>query len=240
MKRIILTTCIAAAWMAGTASGALLAGYAPGTPTDGRVAIGEYGFGGAYPALQARSFMTGGEAYFLDSVDLGAYVYQDYGMGSLALALYTDNSSAPGSVVAGGENLLDVDYGSSPVALEANTLYWFVASVDQSQGDSRYWWDLTASSAFDSDVAGTDLPLSFATKANGAWDISDGASLPMSVYGSVIPEPGTISLTGVGLGIVWLTRRRRMKKGPGGPLQLAKLSPHARSFVKEERQLGLS
>lgn len=235
MKRMITMTCALVGLMAGTASAELLAGYAPGTETVGRVAIGEYGFGGAYPAQQAMSFQTGSEAYYLGYVDIADHVYLDYGNGSLQLALHEDNGSAPGSVVSGAGNLLSPIAPAIAIVLEANKSYWFVASADQSGGDTRYWWDLTSSGTFASDVAGTDLPLTYASNADGSWTTYTGAGLMMSVHGSVIPEPGSVALTGLGMGVLWMARRRKNRRGSEKAVRCVQTAVHSRSFLCEER-----
>lgn len=191
-----------------------------GTPADapyaGRVTVGEYGFGSGFPVLQARPFTTGPMAYNLSSVFFGTNLYHAAGAGGISISVHSNNGTVPGSAVAGGLNLfnataatigLELNAGS-PLTLEANTTYWFVASVDQSIDSTRYWWNQTDSAAFDSDVPGYGLPLSSANDALG-WVAYDGSSLQMQAYGTAIPEPATLSFFGIGGMGVWLARRKR-------------------------------
>ncbi len=198
---------------------ALLVGTPSDAPYAGRVAVGEYGFGSDYPLLQARPFTTGATAYNLTAVSFGTNLYHAAGTGGISVSVYNNSGSVPGSAVAGGLNLFNATAANvdqmlnagTTVTLAANSTYWFVASVDQSSGATRYWWNLTDSAAFDSDVAGYGMPLSSANDASG-WAAYAGSSLQMQAYGTAVPEPATLSLFGLGGMGAWLARRKRQRR----------------------------
>jgi len=194
-----------------------------GTPSDapyaGRVAVGEYGFGSGFPLLQAKPFTTGATAYNLTAVSFGTNLYSAVGTGGISVSVYNNNGSVPGTAVAGGLNLFNATAANvdqmlnagTTVTLAPNSTYWFVASVDQSGGATRYWWNLTDTALFDSDVAGYGLPLSSANDASG-WTAYAGSSLQMQAYGAAVPEPATLSLFGLGGMGAWLVRRKRQRR----------------------------
>ncbi|VGO22464.1 PEP-CTERM sorting domain-containing protein [Pontiella sulfatireligans] len=217
----------------------LLAGTQTNAPNAGRVAVGEYGHGPDSPILQARPFSTGVTAYNLTSIFFGANLTLASGTGGLSVSVYDNNGTVPGSAVAGGMNLFSATSATidqmltavSTITLNANSTYWFVASVDQSSGATRYWWDMTDSAVFDSDVSGTGMPLANANNALG-WASYGGSSMQMSIYGTAVPEPGSLTLMGVGAGGAWLARRKRQRRLNG--YQFEELEYHL-SFVEEER-----
>jgi hypothetical protein len=196
--------------------------------------------GGDYPVLQARSFSTGGSAYNLESILFGPHLNLASGLGGVAVSLCNNNGTVPGTVVSGGLNLFSATSSSigqsllptSVPTLAANSTYWFVISVDQSLGDTKYWWDLTDSAAIDSDFAGTALPLGYANSTDGSsWNRFEGSSMPMSIYGSAVPEPGTLSLMGIGMSGAFFARRKRRRTGQSHEFELPK---YVRPFLEEE------
>lgn len=199
----------------------LLVGTQTNAPYAGRVAVGEWGFGAGSPILQARPITTGSTAYNLTSVYFGTNLYHVAGSGSgaFSVSVHHNNGTVPGSVVAGGLNLFNATAATSggmlnaasTVTLAANSTYWLVASIDQSGGASRYWWNLTDSAAFDSEVAGYGMPLTSANDATG-WAAYPGTGLQMQVYGTAVPEPATFSFFGIGGLGAWLLRSRRQKR----------------------------
>jgi hypothetical protein len=230
--------------MVGLAAQQSQAELLAGTSTNATtvpVAVGNFGLGGDFPVLQARSFFTGGSAYTLESIFFGSHLYHDTGLGGITVSLYSNNGTVPGSAVAGGLNLFSATSATigntllpnSVLTMNANSTYWFVASVDQTLGDTRYWWNLTDSAAFDSDVTGTDLPLGYAnsTTDGASWLRQEDLSMQMSIYGTVVPEPGTLSLMGIGMGGTYYARRRRRSKIPAGGFELPE---YVRPFIEEE------
>ncbi|VGO17557.1 hypothetical protein PDESU_06154 [Pontiella desulfatans] len=224
----------------------LLVGTPTNAPYADRVAVGEWGFGAGSPILQARPITTGAEAYNLTSIFFGDHLYVEPGVGAasggISVSVYGNNGSVPGVPVAGGMNLFNATTltvqemmtATRTVTLAANSTYWFVASVDQSGGATRYWWNLTDSSAIDSGVTGYGMPLTSANNAAG-WQDYPGTGLQMQVYGTAVPEPATLSFFGVGGIGAWLLRRRnqkrfRLKTGP----EFEELD-YSRSFMDEER-----
>ena len=213
---------IVLAWLAALSlntHAALLAGTQTGAPYAGRVAIGEYGFGEDYPIMQARPFRTGSSLFRLESILFSSHLYWENGAGRLLVSLHADNGGVPGSPLAGGSGLFSAPAGSvdqmlnasSSLTLPASTTYWLVASADQTQGATRFWWELTDSALFDSDAAGAGLPLRRANDALG-WIVYSDASMQVSLYGTAVPEPATLAFFSVGGFFSWLMRRKRMRR----------------------------
>lgn len=241
MKKIIILL----SWvlLATGAHAELLAGNTGNATNGTRVALGEWGFGVNSPILQARPMITGSEGYNLTSIFFGSHLYHESGAGGISVSVHADNGSIPGSIVAGGFNLFsatsatigDSLVAGSSLTLAPNSTYWFVVSADQSLGATRYWWNLTDNSALASDVTGFGMPLSNANNALG-WAAYSGAGPLMDVNGTVVPEPATISLFGLGGLGSFLARRkrqRRMRRKTGAKFEEV---AYVISFIDEERE----
>lgn len=206
--------------MGGRSQAALLAGTSTNAPVTGQLAVGDYGLGADYPVLQAKPFSTGGEALLLESISFGSHLQWASGGGNLYVSLFSDSGSLPGAAVPGGQNLFSASSSTvgqillptAILTLQANSTYWFVLGADQSGGATRYWWNETHSGLFDSDFAGTDMPLGRANDALGSWTEYGGATTHMQINGSAVPEPATISLFGLGGFGTYLIRCKRRRR----------------------------
>ncbi|VGO12334.1 hypothetical protein PDESU_00886 [Pontiella desulfatans] len=227
---------------AGQVPAELLVGTTTNTTITAPVAIGDFGLGADYPILQARSFSTGA-ACSLTGLFFGANLYHESGLGGISFSIYTDSTSQPGSLVAGGLNLFSATSATignvlapgASLALDANTAYWLVASVDQTLGSTTYKWNQTDSAAFESDFAGTGMPLAYANGTDGtSWANYSGSSMAMEIH--AVPEPGTISLMGLGFFGSLLARRRRTRKSRSREFELPE---YTRPFLEEETERPL-
>ena len=173
MRTVVLVVVMG---MAATQSQAeLLAGTPADATITAPVAVGDYGLGGNYPVLQARPFSTG-SACSLTALVFGSNLYHESGLGGISFSIYHDSTSRPGGAVLGGQDLFSATEStigqtllpSSVLLLNANSSYWLVASVDQSLGDTKYWWNQTSTSTFETDFGGAGMPLAYANSTDGA------------------------------------------------------------------------
>ena len=68
MKKYLACILVVGALTSLSVRAELLAGTPASASVSGRVSVGEYGLGSAFPVLQARPFSTGGQDYYLDSI----------------------------------------------------------------------------------------------------------------------------------------------------------------------------
>lgn len=178
-------------------------------------------FGGASRYSRAGSFTTGSSTQYLDNITLAI----NGGSGSgFSLALYSNSSSAPGSLIhalSGSTAPTSAgNYAYIPTAttlLNANTTYWWVASVPYVSAGQNIQFNLKSTG-------------SLAETSSSGWTIGDrrgqqqndttwqtfGGSVLFSVSAtSAIPEPGTYAAF-AGLAALGLAAYRR-RKSRGSP-----------------------
>ncbi len=205
-----------------------LFGSLTGTPED---AVPVSPASGGDPAYQ--SFSTGSQAVTLSGLDLIGWVGSLTDGGSMSIALYASNSTAPAATP------LDIlgTYADSSLTTYLNGFSVPVSGLDiQLAADTRYWigiYDSSApgySSSFDwgerfnnSDTVGATGqytvvygqvvpdPYSFFDASNGMT--YDFGPMDMAITGVVtgsVPEPATLGLLGLGLaGVAFSLRKRR-------------------------------
>lgn len=123
------------------------------------------------------------------------------GDGSTHVELFSDNSTAPGTLLRTIGTLADTSLTNSltiydftlstPYELAANTRYWIALVADPTNGSVAAW--SSSDSAAGTGVSGEYLEYqgSIYTNDNGPWN--------MEVMGSAVPEPASIvsALSGI-------------------------------------------
>jgi hypothetical protein len=214
-RRVFLGLALAfLASAAGASAGEILVGNLDQPPvTDPGYLI--YIDGTNFPAQQ---FTTAGWDVELTSIvaSLGDLDPGTGGDFSVEGRLYSDNGTQPGSLLAtflpvtlptsgyaGVEFLL-----SSPLALAANTSYWFELRGSSSDGTGSIYWQYTLST--DRTGPGT-LPnsgITYADPSNPGWQGS-APNEPFLIQISVVPEPSALTLAAIALGVSALAARAR-------------------------------
>jgi hypothetical protein len=165
--------------------------------------------------------------YRLDSVELRMDPVSGF-PGNLAVSLY----SAPAGVIAAPQNFLGhldgpedpttsgvYTYTASSIELAVGTRYLVVVAGSTPIAEGAYMWSAT-------DVAAGNvnwvIPELFYSTSDGlTWEqhIQEGA-LKMAIHATVVPEPSTLCLAGLGLGFLWvlvcMSREPRMRGRPIG------------------------
>jgi hypothetical protein len=162
----------------------------------------------------ADSFSTGSTTIYLTDVKVSLTYFGTIGNGSTHVELFSDSSTAPGTLLTTVGTLADTNLTgsltifdftlSTPFALAANTRYWIGLVADPTNGSVAAW--SSSDSAAGTGVAGQYLEYQGGIYANdnGPWN--------MEVIGSAVPEPSSIvsALSGVLClaGFTWCRKRK--------------------------------
>ncbi|MGP0063897.1 MAG: choice-of-anchor R domain-containing protein [Isosphaeraceae bacterium] len=160
----------------------------------------------------ASSFSTGGASDTLDSVTL---LLENPVAGNATVSIYTDGGLQPGTLVGTLTSpssylgpLVETRFTADGITLSADTTYWVV--LQAAGGEFDWAW---ASSDSGTGVGFTDTWAS-STDAGNSWFAFVGPdSYPLQmIVSATVPEPGSMTLLGLGAGLVLLHRRFRGRR----------------------------
>ena len=142
----------------------------------------------------ADSFSTGSSAIYLTDVKVSLTYFGTIGDGSTHVDLFSDSSTAPGTLLTTVGTLADTNLTnglviydftlSTPYELAANTRYWIGLRADPTNGSVAAW------SSSDS-AAGTGVGSEYLQYQGGIYT-NDNGPWNMEVIGSAVPEPTSI------------------------------------------------
>lgn len=168
-------------------------------------------------AGKALNFVTAsGDDYSLDTVRLSLSGATTDELNNVNLAIWSDDgTSAPIGTLLSDLSYTGNSTGNifefapdSAITLAANTTYWVALASFDNTGESVGWESFTeAATGTASNTAG--LFATGGTGSNpGAWTSSSGLLNAFEVNGTVVPEPSSAALLGLG-GLALILRRRK-------------------------------
>lgn len=183
----------------------------------------------------AQEFTTGSEPVLLESI-VASLGNLDRGSGdfSLIALLYADNGSgsppdlpdptsppAPlatftyslGAIPASGFANVQFD-PTSATALASGTSYWFVLAATSSDGTGSVDWQTTLSTSHSGPGSLPNAGLYFNDPSLGGWSIAPNE--PQLLQVNVVPEPSSVALGAIAMGLVvagasWRRSRRPVR-----------------------------
>ncbi|HWC58203.1 MAG TPA: choice-of-anchor R domain-containing protein [Verrucomicrobiae bacterium] len=190
-----------------------------GHPSTGSIAVGS-------DSWQATVFHTGSNigGYVLDSIQL-ALTPATGDPNSFAVLLYSSIHGG-GEMNYPGSSLGILDGPSNPAAdgiftftpdssiiLSPRTSYFIVLTAGTAVANGAYEW--ASGGSFNSIGGWTVTPLdptidNYQSSNGSTWNLSSGASLQFAISATPVPEPGVLSLLGLG-GAALLWRRWQAK-----------------------------
>ncbi len=233
LQRLALMAFVTAG-MLGTQNARASVLFSTGAPIGGDYINAESFTSGVNNGPLADSFSTGAGGFTLGQVDLN--LGAGTGTGTVSVALYSDNSTFPGAVLASLGSIAESSivgatgvYSFSaftPISLAANTRYWIeLTSTDTSAspGASAMWnyaVDDTGTDAGSTNLSGeyfvnsnTSAASNVGTYPNGSESDTNGPYVmtlsSLSTSPTSAPEPATLGILGIGMAGIRLVRRRR-------------------------------
>lgn len=170
---------------------------------------------GSYNLANAGSFTTGSTGTLLSSITLGLLGGSGTGF---SVGLYSNSSNTPGTLLetltgetapTAAGNYTYTSGGST--VLNANTTYWWVASVPSDSNSVQFNLDYSNAGP-EIAQAGWSYGSNSQQQNAGAWNSYDSPTLKFSVTtGSAIPEPSTYAAL-FGLSALGLAAYRRKQR----------------------------
>jgi hypothetical protein len=194
----------------------------PGTMGPGNYP-GMFGEEGMH-SVQAQSFTTGSESYVLGSIT--PFISSASG-GGFSMALYANGDGTPGELLATltGNTMPEQGLGnsyapSSTVVLDADTTYWWVASIDAGISEGRADMVVNPPGNFSANSAegwsvGHSAQQTTYGDVTGDWNVDGTYAVLFQVDATLAaaPEPTRMLLLGLGTFGLLLRRRRLRMNG---------------------------
>jgi len=163
----------------------------------------------------ATRFNTDANNYMLTSATLKLYT-ESFGSGTFFVKLFSDTAGQPGTALAtlaSGPNPLSVGFQATDVAfnglnqlLSANTNYWIVFGDNPGAALDLRWSAVNPGGS----GVGYQALRCFTANQGISWGGFDtDHAMQMQLTGSVVPEPGSMLLAGLGLASIWRFRRKK-------------------------------
>ncbi len=158
----------------------------------------------------ANKLVTDGTAYSITSVILR--LSSSNTSAPLEVVLFNDSANNPGTAIgtigstsAIGGSATDITFNPLGINLAANTTYWIVA---RTSGSGGYAWHLP--STLSGTGAAFNSAYSRSNNGGASWALGDSRNPPyyLQVQASDVPEPLTMMMSGLGLTLLGLWRRR--------------------------------
>lgn len=173
--------------------------------------------GGTQDLWFAQAFDTGTSSggYSLDSIELSLGVTGSP-VGSVVVYLYGSAGAAPGAqeeIVNSGTPSASGTYAftASGIMLSPSTRYWIVAMATAPADVNPYSWNVSSTSNYSSSDSWDIYQVTQWTSSDGStWITSFLVAPPLqfAVSATAVPEPGVLSLAGIGLTIAFFLRRK--------------------------------
>jgi hypothetical protein len=177
-------------------------------------------YGSGPPQEYAQQFTTGSQSVTLASIEvpLGAAS----GTFTPSAELVQDNSGVPGSTALTTFTIPTISTSTtkpypvetltptSSVVLSADTTYWLILSAT---GTGDFKWGYTYSTTF----TGPGSLGDYATSQNGGstWKTYPFSEGPELIQVNSVPEPSSLALMALGVGVAAMAGRFRMKRKAG-------------------------
>jgi len=210
MKKEILAFFLASCllWFLGTAArGTLYISNLEQAPTSNAAIGSDYWVAQAFNILASDP-----KLYTLDTIQLRF----DPAIGNpsgLAVSVYSSPLSAPQvylGTLSGSANPLAggvYDYAASGITLSGEGSYFAVVTSSTPIAQGAYVWSATEGVTASGSWAIDNV---YYTSSDGLdWDLHNREEVfQIAIHATIVPEPTTVGLIGLGLGGLWLLRRR--------------------------------
>jgi hypothetical protein len=166
----------------------------------------------------ATDFLTGSSPTTITNSSLKLTSLDSVGH-NFTLSLFTDSgSSLPGLLVGSFDSTFLPAYtpqgiysfNSPGISLAPKTAYWAVLQMDENvQNTDPYWWELSSQTTDPGSVFSTipGTPIQLSRDSGTSWTDGTTGNFWFSLSGTVVPEPTTFALLGVGLLCAFSPRR---------------------------------
>jgi hypothetical protein len=173
----------------------------------------------------AAPFITGERGTTFESVTIPLMAFAS-SQGDFRVSLHLDDAGLPGGMMTDG--VLSGNNGPRASGLytyaavadlffDPNTRHWVVAECDFATPNANYGWYDTLSFGYSS-AAGWQLPghLASSHDAGATWRTNEDALIPrplkFEIAGTIIPEPSSLALAGLGTLALALRRQRTLRQ----------------------------